>query len=61
MIGQTKDEGALFSSKFMIDTNSLQYLDKYFDALASILLFNKTGDFVEDGYDSKILKVNYVL
>ena len=61
MIGQTKDEGALFSSKFITDPNCLQYLDKYFDALSSILLFNKTGNFGEEGNVSKILKVGYVL
>ena len=61
MIGQTKDEGALFSSKFITDPNCLQYLDKYFDALTSILLFNKTGNFGEEGNVSKILKVMYIL
>ena len=57
MIGQTKDEGALFSSKFITDANCLQYLDKYFDALASILLLNKTGNYEEEGSISRILKV----
>ena len=61
MIGQTKDEGALFSSRFITDPNCLQYLDKYFDALSSILLFNKTGNFGEEGDVSQILKVAYIL
>ena len=59
MIGHTKDEGVLFSSKFLSDSNSLQYLDKYFEALASILMLNKSIDdgIGEDESVSKILKV----
>ena len=54
-----KDEGVLFSSKFLSDSNSLQYLDKYFEALASILMLNKSIDdgIGEDESVSKILKV----
>ena len=54
-----KDEGVLFSSKFLSDSNSLQYLDKYFEALASILMLNKSVDdgIGEDESVSKILKV----
>ena len=54
-----KDEGVLFSSKFLSDSNSLQYLDKYFEALASILMLNKSvdDDIGEDESVSKILKV----
>ena len=54
-----KDEGVLFSSKFLSDSNSLLYLDKYFEALASILMLNKSIDdgIGEDESVSKILKV----